>query len=372
MTQDNAIALAPRQRTTLVVGTALLAVLSVLAWWMFQRALAVKLVELGTSTVWPVLAATFALFFLVLALAGTMSAVVQNRWTVRSLHLAIPAAYLLLFGPSVLHLLATLLLMLGLWHFDEGIAAEARDRRTFSMRKSLRPSMNGMLTAMLLAMSLTFYGTVVQRTQLQSPVDALARTAAGPLNQILEAQVAGYNTTLTLDQFVLAQAMAQFGGQEKEGAQGVTNVLGGQSDVLAPYVERVPEATRMQLQNDPIALERFLTQQFGSTVSQQVAQARSTMLAQFGIQAKGNEPMSEVVTHFLSQRLRSWLGPYAFLLPPLLALSFFFSLSIFIVLYHFCIAALAGALFALCRRLRLADITAQQATVQGASLTTAP
>ncbi|MDD5342199.1 MAG: hypothetical protein PHI73_02595 [Patescibacteria group bacterium] len=357
-----------------LVGLGLVLILTSLAGWWFLGetfgGMQFVFKPLTMTTLWNFVA---SLFFLLLALAifGILAAVEQKRWFMVLTSAVLPMTLLVALGDSLYTLVAAGIWFLGLLQFGFKIREEKRARIKASIVKFLRNGLGLCISALLLAISISFYGAMTTKgTEGLDSVEVLSKFTANAGNQILVMQVPGYNPKMTLDEFILLLlAQGSEGAQKVEAAEeqselnlpiggdqssffgldlsGMTNELQGISpDELKAAI---PPDFEEQVKKDPEYIKKVFQDIKDQMVGQQIAKAREQLVKALNIEADGDDQMGTVLEKALEAYFDDLFKPFKYLIPPILALTVYFLLQIFGFVYCWITRFLAFVVYGILR-----------------------
>ncbi len=299
--------------TKLILLGALAVVVSAIGWFALRRAL---LATLELPADWFALALPALLLLLFLAFESVVGLVVRSGFLRLGLFAAAALPLFFVFSFTWYAAGAVAALLAGAAWGSFKAQREERERIAFSVAKSLRPALTVPIAAMLVAVSLIYYGihladySADDQSQLLSGASRLVAPLAS-------SGTVEYDPTMTLDQYLEA------------------NLLGGEG-------ERIPADV--------------------------LAAARREFLSRYQIAATGTTPMEEVWTRIVEVQLEEWLGPFERYLPPLIAFSLFFLLSAFTFLYRPLITLFASALVWLFRKSGVIAVSREPKEVERVTL----
>jgi hypothetical protein len=374
--------IAPAQRPK-VGMLALLAVGANILLWFFTHSLLNLRADHTPFDLWFWIIGSFACFFIALAFVGIVALLVHERTIARGILLLSAFAYLVWFRLGWYSFISIVLLLLAFWQYDWQVKVEESLRVKFSVKKSMRHGLSLTIALCLLAVSLTFYGNTIQKNDMAgTSLDPLTEIVGNTANQVLALQVPDYNPRETVDDFLLRvmseQVKKQMSGEQKElveqtdfnlkDLQNPEKFLQTVSDEdLESILQSLPPDARADVGDDPKKLKQFL-EQGNATIQQGLDEGRTQLLAQLKIDAEGSTPIGEVIKQFIGKQIDTILGPYAMFIPPLLALTIFFTLSIFTFLYAFLIKLLAAIIFFIFRVTKFTRIRTITTDVEVATL----
>ncbi|MBI3956927.1 MAG: hypothetical protein HY340_02960 [Candidatus Kerfeldbacteria bacterium] len=364
---DLRIHLTPKQRQKAGLLALLVIGMNALFWFLFRLLLSVDAATFPRSTLIMWIIATFLIFFVMFAFIATLSLLVRDRLIVRGILLLAAMTNLLWFRLGWFTFLAIMLLILGYWYYDAKIKEEERERIVFSVAKSIRYGMRLTITLLLVAVSLTFYAKTAERRPAgASALDPIS-VAIGDSTNRLFVQQRGFDPDETLDAFFFRIATEQIGDQIRLPSRGglglddvssftTTNLLDQlEQTQIEELVQQLPAEVRDRINQHPDQLDSILVEQ-EPTLAGLFSRERDRITASLGITATGETPMGEVVQQLIRKQLERYLGPYEYLLPPFIALSLFFALSIFGFLYTLCITLLTQLFFAIFKAIKFVAV----------------
>lgn len=249
------------------------------------------------------------------------------------------------FSFSVWTLIATLIMMLGFLLWRRSINSDLKTRTTFNPHKTLDVGLRGAVTVILLASSVMYYGHFVSQENTEEHiVDGLVDTSMAAVNFSLEKFYGnGYDPNLSLDAFI-----ANLTRIEDLKAQGA-----GEIDELPPEIQLLDEQIKAGLD---------------AAGTEIVAQGRQEFLNTFEIEAAGTDTMDTVVRTIVTKQITQFVGPYEKLIPALLALSLFFVLNIFSIVYRELIKIFSVLVYHILKWLRFIQITKVQTEAEKVTL----
>lgn len=353
-----------------IMGAAL--ALSALAWWMLsvQFETVTSALEVPPRPFWVTVIIVAALFFIVFALNALIALLVTER-LYESLYLILFAALPFLFfselGLYAIIPIATLLA--GSYGFATGIRRDDKSRLTMSIFGSIRFSVGYVITGFLLALSVLYYGVLTTADSSAKPVESIASLATDTTHSLFERQLPGYEPNMTIDGFVLLLL--------NKGAETALQSADSQSSGLIDlsledaFIEIDPQTAAslgipsnfdQQLKASEDYVNQLLAEQRDTVLGQQIASTRDEILSRLGVDATGDDTVSDVLDQFYVKKLDRFVGTYESLFPPLIAISVFFFLRIFHFFYQFFIQGIAYLLYRLLRAANV--IRTRQETVK--------
>ncbi len=333
-----------QKEITKLICLALMPILATMVGWLLlDRAFAHLQFELAVptlNTLWYFLS---SLVLLLLGLAAfSVVAVLEQRYRLSlALTFILPLILLIILGINVYTLIGAGIYLVGLVQLALKVQEERNERLKVSMNKYMRYGLGLAISAMLLAISISFYGAAVGRgTERLDPIDVLSRLAANGVNQALTIQIPGYKPDITLDEFMLLVFATQF--KEAEAAAETETIFGiNITDIMGDVGDISPEAVRAilpadfeeRVKDEPGYLTEIYAQVRNELIIQQLFAARNELLKNFHIEADGNDQISSVIEKILWVKLNDIFKPFKYLIPPILALTLYFALQIFGLIY---------------------------------------
>ena len=119
-----------------------------------------------------------------------------------------------------------------------------------------------------------------------------------------------------------------------------------------------------QLDAQRAVLQQEALKQLSVAQRQLLEEARREFLAGFKIEATGSESMDTIIERIMTKNVSRYVDPYQHLIPPILALSFFFIIELISFVYRYLIFALAPLVAWVYRKLGLLRLETQVQTVQ--------
>ncbi len=340
--------------------------LPLLAGVVFHAALG-SLVSRGIDERWWLMAVALLAWCAMLALTGLVGAVTRQRFILYVLPLALSLTGWLIgldwtvFSGMVVEALALFLLILN-------SQREAKSRVKFSVVKILTFGMTVSLALMLASIALFSYQGFVKGAASGRLQTAVVEGAVASLNKTLPLAFKDYRPTMTVDELILSQVPTPMD---------LLNEFQNQP----PPPERWPEieqklraigvetdqASWQQIQSLP----RAEYQKFIREVSQQIEQAQTEVLKSahqqvgqaVGVPISGQAAVQDALRQVVNQRLDRLIDAYSHFVAPVLSVSLFLTLAIFIAIYTWLIWGIAAASFWLLHLLGLIERREEQATV---------
>lgn len=350
-----------------------------LAWFLVHQSLNLDLQMIRERQVWLTIAGTFAVFFLLLGICALVGILVRHRWIARGVLFAIASSYLLWFGVTPYGLLSLGILVLGLWQWERQIKIEQAHERRVAVDRLLNYGLGLTITCFLIVLSLTFYQAQVKKSQVaERPIDSFVHQLMPGLNTLLAGQVSFYDPEMTLDQFLIAMTVQR----TKTALQPVAEETGKKKFTIGPLAaleqvseedaaemrKNLPPQLRQQLEEKPEEADAILAQFVADRFTTDLAPARDQVLQQLTLPATGSTTMGDIVEQALAQQGRKFIGKYEPFIPPILALTFYFTLQIFAFLYILLIKMLTGLLFMLLKRTGFVHMAAEEQPVDVVTL----
>lgn len=377
-----------KKETKIVILGVITVLSSVLAWFALSTVFNLEwsagtlpLVQLLIRLIFPVLA-----FCLYLALVSITATVVHKEliqlpiWTLSSL------AVLIFFPFSSWLLIISLLQILIFVYYAHRIRTEVKARIKFSLNKTMRWGLSGVIVATALSISLLYYFTTTaqERNTGREAIDSLIISTTNIANEIIPTQIKGYDPDKTLDQFIFeisAGVVEDISGQlneeleesfdnpKVEDGMALIEDLRNKVETGEVDINMLPLEIRDNLYSDTLSTEDLVSSTVVQSIFQsQIAQARDEFLKNIDIDAKGTDTISEVIAKIIRKYAFQFLGPYEDFITPLLALSLFFALNIFSFVFHALINTFASSLFAILHASKFVRIREEKKEVEHVTL----
>lgn len=333
-------------KTVILGGLTLLA--GFLAWFSLARVLnngltfdAKNLWAFIFDLLFPVLA-----FCLWVALIGIDAIFIRKKLWLYPIYVLSIGTLFFSFDFSFYSFVSFLILLVAYFYFSRGIIKEKKDRLKFHVINFIKVHLGLTMIFCVAAVSLLFYQSlsVKQKSGETKTNEAVAESAANLLNILLETQIKTYDPDMTLDEFVLS-AGQQF--MEKFGSMLSEQTTGGESLNQENIVKEIEAAVKSgeikrsdlppeflaKLDQGILTAEDVIEEQLTGVFQKQLTQARDDFLSKLGIEAEGNDKISDVIKKIVTKSLSEGLLSFINYLPPFLAISLFFTLVIFDFLY---------------------------------------
>ncbi len=252
----------------------------------------------------------------------------------------------LFFGFSFYTLLILIIFALAFSYFSFGIRKERNDRIKFHVLSCIKVHLMITLFICVLGVSIIFYAKLMENENGAeiNTSSALSTSLGNIVNLILVSQFEGYSSDMTLDEFMLLlgeEIVSQYGGQVLEEAQVEQSF---QQENLVNQIEQaiasgqisrdqIPPDVLEKIDQGVLEAEDIVEAELAQVFTASLAEGRDDFLAQLGVEAEGNEKMSEVVKKVIEAQAETTFSSWDHLVPPVLAITLFLSLAIFNFLY---------------------------------------
>ena len=358
-------------------------VFSGLFWWALSQPLQHRLVGVPAWEQGAQFLIALAFFCVMLAFFGVVAmAAKRKRFWVTALTALVSSLLLIAFFPmrwATLGAAGFTALGFLLWAWN--VAGDVQGRRKFQPHYTIHAGFGTGLILILIGMSLCYYTSLGNTAQTAEQVrTGLVGTARNGIDFYLPKQIPGYRGSMTLDEFLSLVATDKFG---EFVVPQITKTLDNDAQKEAAYKQITEQLKKANPAFDNPAAQAELEQAVGSQLDAQRAllqqqalaqlsaaqralldEARREFLESFKIQAQGSDTMDTVIEKILNRNVTRYVDPYEQLIPPILALSFFFIIELISFAYRYIIFALAPLIAWLYRRLGLLHLTEESATVQ--------
>ncbi len=288
---------------------------------------------------------TLLAFCLMFAMVALTEVLVTKRLMILLTIIVAALTSFVFFGFSVWTLIAALIMMLGFLLWRRSINDDLKTRTTFKPQKTLDAGLKGAVTIILLASSVMYYGYFIDQPNAEDRiVNGLVDTSMSTVNFTLENVYGnGYDKDLSLDAFI-----ANITRIDQLKSQGVDEI-----DNVTPEIRALDEQIKAGLD---------------AASNEIVAQGRQEFLNTFDIQAAGSDTMDAVVRKIVTKKVNQFVQPYQKFIPALLALSLFFVLNVFSIVYRELIKAFSLLVYQILRWLHFIKITKVQTEVEKVTL----
>ncbi|MBU1951290.1 hypothetical protein KJ733_00055 [Patescibacteria group bacterium] len=357
---------------------------SVLAWYSLSTVFnlewssgSMPILQLLVRLIFPVVA-----FCLYLALISITATVVHREMVQLPIWILSSFPLLFFFPFSPWLLVISLLQILIFVYYAHRIRTEVKARIKFSLLKTMRWGLGGVIVAIILSISLLYYFTTTnqERDSGREAIDSLIISTTNIANEIIPTQIKGYDPDKTLDQFIFeisAGVVEDISGQLNEELEdsfdnpkveegtALIEELRSKVESGEVNIDLLPPEIRDNLYSDTLLTEDLVSSDIVQNVFQaQIADARDEFLKSMDIEAEGTDTISSVIAKIIRKYAFQFLGPYEDFITPLLALSLFFALNIFSFVFHALINMLASSLFAILQVSKFVKINEEKKDVQ--------
>ena len=322
---------------------------SFLAWYMLSTLLGIsflgngKWAEFFYRDVLSSLILTFLAFFLMVVFIAVSSFLIKPRW-VNIINIAISVSiYFLFFKPEIYTVLVVIVLFLVFMGYDLRIDRESKMQIHFSVIKNIRFGMGWVVTFLLIVISLTvFQFMTMENRSMKQFNDSMIGYTAEVLHGVFAAKLEGYESKMTLDEFLVLFATDEIVDDLAEGDEGSDTV--SLPTILEKLLSEDQRNTLLRIVGEqPVEdLVKKETKNIETEVSNEI---RREFLEGLGIEAQGTESMQIVVQRFVQQKYDEYLAPYREFIPSVLVFGLYFVLQIFSFIYIIIIKLLASLIF---------------------------
>ncbi len=244
----------------------------------------------------------FALMFAVVGL----TALLIQRSLVFYVIVAVGAlSHVAFFPVSLSNMIAIIAMILAFILWRKNIRSDMETRISFKVSQVIPAGLGIAISLILLSVSFTYYSFLITRQESERLLSGIVKTAVVSVDRVLPRYVAHYSPDMTLDEFIRESTV--------QPSQQVTTTLGfpGTAEI-----------------------EKSIQEGLASAQGQLTDEARAKFLSTFGITASGTDRMEVIVEKIVNQQLEKYVAPYKKFLPAVLALSLFFVLKIFDIVYQ--------------------------------------
>ncbi|PIS40878.1 MAG: hypothetical protein COT26_01075 [Candidatus Kerfeldbacteria bacterium CG08_land_8_20_14_0_20_43_14] len=356
-------------------------------WWTLDIALRVKLVGLPPlAQIWQLLIA-IAFFCVFLALYGVFAMTRGRKYFWQTVLAAFVSSIILItfFPIRLASLGAAGIFLAGLILWSYNVAGDVNSRKKFQPHYTIHAGFGTGLLLLLIGISLCYYTSLGDNRQTMGQVrQNLISASKNPINLVLQNQIPGYKSNMTLDEFLSLVATDKFGellvpeitktldsDKAKETAyKEIINQLRKVSPVFEDKetTGQIQQELDSQIQTEREVIQKAALAQLPAVQKQLLEEARREFLQTFKIEATGAEPMSEIIEKIITHRVAQYVDPYEKIIPPILALSFFFIIELISFVYRYLIFVLAPIIAWVYFKLGLIKIIKVQEEVQKVEL----
>ena len=358
-------------------------VFATIFWWTLDMALVRKLTGLPTWEQALQFLISLTFFCVTLSLFGVLAmAAKRKRWWITVLTAFIASAALLPFFPWRLASLGAAGITLAgflLWSWN--IAGDVASRKKFQPHYTIHAGFGTGLVLLLVGVSMCYYTSLGDSRQTAEDVrTGMIGAARNGIDFYLPKQIPGYKGNMTLDQFLGLVATDKFGDfivpqitqtldtdtKKQEAYKQITDQLKKVNPIFdTPQVSAdLQKQVNTQLDAQRAVLQQEALKQLSVAQRQLLEEARREFLAGFKIEATGSESMDTIIERIMTKNVSRYVDPYQHLIPPILALSFFFIIELISFVYRYVIFALAPLVAWVYRKLGLLRLETQVQTVQ--------
>ncbi len=358
-------------------------VFAILFWWTLDIALARPLVGLPAWEQALQFIISLAFFCITLALFGVVAmAAGRKKWWVTAGVSVVSSLALIPFFPLRYATWgAALITLAGFLVWSWNVAGDVASRRKFQPHYTIHAGFGTGLILLLVGVSMCYYTSLGSTRQTADDVrTGLVGAARNGVDFYLPKQIPGYRGSMTLDEFLSLVATDAFGDlvvpqitqtldtdAEKEKAyKQIADALKQANPAFnnPELEEALQDQVSTQIDAQRAVLQQRALEQLSEAQRQLLDEARREFLEGFKIEAQGSESMDAIIKKILTKNTAKYVDPYEHLIPPILALSFFFIIELISIVYRYVIFALAPLIAWVYRKLGLLHLTEKSATVQ--------
>jgi hypothetical protein len=365
-----------------VMGLATI-IFAIIFWWTLDIALVRKLVGLPAWEQAMQFLISLIFFCVALALFGVVAmAAGRKRWWITAIVSFVSSLALIPFFPLRLATFgAAGITFVGFLIWSWNIAGDVASRRKFQPHYTIHAGFGTGLVLLLVGVSMCYYTSLGNTRQTAEELRvSMVGAARNGFDFYLPKQVPGYNGSMTLDEFLSLVATDAFGDFV---VPQITQTLDSDAEKTKAYQQisdqlkkvnpafnnpalqdELQDKVGAQLDSQRAVIQQKALEQLSVAQRQLLDEARREFLAGFKIEAQGSDTMDAVIEKILTRNVAKYVDPYEHLIPPILALSFFFIIELISVVYRYLIFALAPIIAWVYRKLGILHITEKSATVQ--------
>ncbi len=352
-------------------------------WWTLDIALQRKLTGLPTWEQATQFLISLTFFCVLLSLFGVLAmAAKRRRWWITALTAFAASGALLPFFPWRLATLGAVgITLVGFLLWSWNMAGDLAARKKFQPHYTIHAGFGTGLVLLLVGVSMCYYTSLGDSGKTAEEVrTGLIGAARNGIDLYLPKQIPGYTGSMTLDQFLGLVATDKFGEfivpqitqtldsdeQKQEAYKQITDQLRKVNPIFeSPSVSaELQQEVNAQLDAQRAVLQQEALKQLSAAQRQLLEEARREFLASFKIEATGSESMDTIIERILTRNVAKYVDPYERLIPPLLALSFFFIIELISVVYRYVIFTLAPLVAWAYRKLGLLRLETEVQSVQ--------
>jgi len=347
-------------------------ILAAISWWLVSAELTDLRGAFGVPDVggWLKLLLASILFFISLAINSLLGLLVKlRRWEELFLLLWLVAP-LAFFPINLLTWLALVALGGGSFLTSWRLRRDDSSRRQPSIELSLRSAVWFAVTGWTIALSCLYYGQIAIQSQTIDPIDSLAEVSTRTTEQILESRLPGFTPNMSIDEFLFLLVVNQAEQTGEAPLLGDDNVAFDLDQALLQIDPAVLEQLGLPADFDTSVLQDrgelqrlFAEKKDLPVIQQQLGPLRDDLLAKVGITASGDETIHAVLLQTFTTKLRDYVGPFTRFLPPILAITIFFSLQVLNFVYRWLVIGLAILLYHLLVWTKVVRLSQEKTTI---------
>lgn len=373
------------KNTKIVILIILTILASIIAWQSLSTIFHLRLMDGSTfhwksvigSLIYPVIA-----FCIFLALTSITSVLVEKEWILLILFIVIGLPILLFFSFSTWILITILILAVGLIIYSLRIHHEEKERIKFSLSHTMKFGLGLVVTLLILSITMIYYSTISknQEEQGKAAIDSAIEGSVDIINKILPARVRGYDPNMTLDEFLFRQMLTAANTLGGKVGEEVNNKKGEQPQGLIAQIQAEIKSGKIDINQLPPEIREIITREdlkpedlaavplIRSLFQNQIDQSRDQLLKSVEVQANGNETISDVITKIVRKYAFQFLGPFEKYLVPIMAISLFFTLLAFNLVFQALIRLIALIIFKILILIKFVVIKIEKKDVQTVTL----
>ncbi|MEK7632030.1 MAG: hypothetical protein AAB445_04180 [Patescibacteria group bacterium] len=356
---------------------------AVIFWWTLSLPLQHNIVGLPAWEQGAQFLIALVFFCVMLALFGVVAMAAKRKyfWVTAITALVCSLALVPFFPIRTATLGAAGFAFVGFLVWAWNVGGDVQSRIKFQPHYTIHAGFGTGIILILVGMSLCYYSTLGTSAQTAESVrTGLIGAARNGIDFYLPKQIPGYRGTMTLDQFLSLVATDKFGefvvpqitqtldtdAKKEEAYKQITEQLKKVNPVFdnPDVTDSVTKQLESNLDSQRTLLQQQVLAQLSAAQRALLDEARREFLATFKIEAQGSDTMDTVVEKILTRNVSKYVDPYEKIIPPILALSFFFIVEFISFAYRYIIFGFAPIITWLYRRFGLLHLSEKSATVQ--------
>jgi len=287
------------------------------------------------------------LFSAFLGAFGVHAMIVERKWYRYITAGTVAVSLFLFFKPTIWSLAGSAILVAALLGYYYNVRADSKSRIMPRALYSLTAGLSAVIVLVVIAVSLLFYSTFIDRPYtLESMRASFRDSIVDTTIKVMKTQMSGFSGDLTLDQVIanvvvgrikvnflpVSESIPQDSAENDQAIEALRKALEEQA---LQQQTGLPATNALPLTGDSSEVVQVVTDELGEVERSIIEQVRNQLLSNLGIEAKGTDSIKDVIAKIVDKRVIGFVEPFIQYAPILFTVSLFFVLIIFSFLYRY-------------------------------------